>query len=444
MSLALMLGNSLVSPNAATMGGQPELGFLAFVGASSAFYNSLYNVAGNNRQFYGDGVYNHALWRLGGGVTLLRNAADSDAFHFGQSGATATTLLVAGTGRIDLAIAAAEAAYAATGKQTALVCQHILNNIGQLDDVPTMQGYVEDLIDRCEAAGKAVKLFIPKAWPRLQSETDSADKLALRIDVNSMLDTVCAANNVTLLETADVGDDGNGYLLTTWSDAVAPGHGTVPFASRVGNILYQAVAANCRVPEFNLWDYAAYMVDKNVALTGTGGSGGRPTGWSIGNLNSSTQSTWSLVPYGDGSGRNWLRTSVANTLSNGVSSLFWSTNVSTGFAVGDIMEAFVELRFPNPTNFNLGAVYLALNGGTTFINPICGQPRTAQQAPPIGIEYHTDKLVLRTPRTIITSGTSEIGLTLRYTGNADAFDIGTPCMILNGHLAGLPQYYPAS
>ena len=102
--LALMLGNSLVSSNAALIGRQPELGFLAFVGSSTAFYNSLYNTGSNNRVFYGDGAYNNALWRLGGGVALLRNSTD---FHFGQTGATASQLLTAGTGKVDVGTACA-------------------------------------------------------------------------------------------------------------------------------------------------------------------------------------------------------------------------------------------------------------------------------------------------------------------------------------------------
>lgn len=415
---------------------QPELGYLAFVGSSTAFYHSLYNTGSNNRVFYGDGAYNGALWRLGGGVTLLRNSSD---FHFGQTGATASQLLTAGTGKVDLAIAAAEAAYAATGKQTAIIASIILNNIGAEDSVATMQAAVEDLIDRCDAAGKAVKLIIPKAWPRLASETNAATRLALRLDVNEMLETVCAANNVPLAETADVGDDGSGYLLTTWSDAVVPGHGTMPFASRVANIIYPLITANCHVPEFDLWNYAASMyAGKNPEFAGTGGAGGRPTGWGTGNQGASTH-TWSTVDYGDGTGRKWMRMVCAANGGNGTAQLNWAAAATTGFNVGDIVELMCEIRFPTATGFNIGSVSLSSFMGGTFLTPTCGAGRLAQQTPPIAIEYHTDTIILRTPPTIITTGTTSFGVQINIAGSGTV-DVGTACAFVNG--STLPQYHP--
>lgn len=414
----------------------PELGFLAYVGSSSAFYNSLYNTGSNNRHFYGDGAYNHALWRIGGGVTLLKNGTD---FHFGQTGATASQLLTAGTGMVDLAIAAAEAAYAATGKQTAIIASIILNNIGNEDSVATMQGYVEDLIGRCEAANNAVKLIIPKAWPRLESETNSAAKLALRLDVNEMLETVCAANGVVLSETADVGDDGSGYLLTTWSDAVAPGHGAIPFAARVGNIIYADIVANFRVPTFDLWDYQASMyAGKNPEFAGTGGSNGRPDGWATNNNGASTH-TWSTVDYGDGSGRKWMRMVCEANGGNGSAQVNWAAGATTGFNIGDVVELMCEIRFPTATGFDIGAVNLSSFMGGTFLSPTCGIARVTQQTPPIAIEYHTDTVVLRSIPTIITTGTTSFDLRVAISGSGTV-DVGTACAFVNG--VALPQYYP--
>jgi hypothetical protein len=418
---------------------EPEIGYIASVGSSSSFYTSIYNVGSNNRVFYGDGHTNPALSRLGGGVTLLRDASNSSAFHFGLPGATFQQLLTASTGLYDKAIAAAKLAFAATGRATLIITQPGLNNIGNDESAATIQGYVETLMDRVEAAGPAVKLLITKAWPRLSSETNAAARLAVRLAVNSMLDAVVLPRGHGVAETADVGNDGSGYILTTWSDAVAPGHGTIPFSQRVGNIITAWMVANCRIPAFDLWSHAASMYPgKNPEFAGAGGSGGRPNGWSTSNQGASTHS-WSTVDYGDGTGRRWMRMVCAANGSNGTAQLSWAAGASTGFVEGDVIEIMCEIRFPDPSGFAIGSISLSSFMGGTFLSPACGLARIAQQTPPVGIEYHTDKIVLRTVMTIVTSGTTTFDARINIAGSGTV-DVGTMCAFVNN--AALPQYYP--
>lgn len=419
--------------------GEPEIGYIATVGSSSSFYTSIYNVGSNNRIFYGDGHTNPALARLGGGVTLLRDASNSSAFHFGSPGATFQQLLTPTTGLYDKAIAAAKLAFAATGRTTLIITQPGLNNIGNEDSVATIQGYTETLMDRIEAAGPAVKLLITKAWPRIATETNAATRLALRLGVNTMLDAVVVPRGHGVAETANVGDDGSGYLLSTWSDAVAPGHGTIPFSQRVGNIIRAWMVANCQIPTFRLWDHAASMyAGKNPEFAGTGGSAGRPNGWSTSNQGASTH-TWSTVDYGDGTGRRWMRMVCAANGSNGSAQLGWAAGATTGFAEGDVIEVMCEIRFPDPTGFAIGSIALSSFAGGTFLSPACGSARIAQQTPPVGIEYHSDKIVLRAPPTIVTAGTTSFDVRINISGSGTV-DVGSMGAFVNN--SALPQYFP--
>lgn len=419
--------------------GEPPVGFVAYVGSSSAFYTSLFNVGTNNRTIYGDGYGNHAIWRSGGGIGLLRDVANSNAMHFGLTGASMATLLATGA-QYDRAIAAAEAAYAATGLSTLILTQPGLNDIGNLVSVASIQASCETVMDRCEAAGKAVRLAFTKAWPRLSTETNAAQVLTRREEVNAMLETIVEQRGHGLIETADVGDRGDGFVTSTWVDAVSPGHPAMPMASRISNIVYAWMVANITWPAFDIADEIASAANGSRAyLTGTGGSGGRPTGWSTGNNGASTH-TWSTVDYGDGTGRKWLRLVCNANGSNGTVQMADTVGVTTGFTTGDLIDAMCEVRFPVESGFAIGSVRLEVFWTPTFLTTLGGNPRVTEQTPPIAMEWHSDKVILRTAPTLVPSGATGFYIKA-YASGTGTVDFGSPCVFINR--TSLPPYYPA-
>ncbi len=425
--------------NGRRRGGFPPVGYVAYVGSSSAFYTSLFNVGSNNRTIYGDGYANHAIWRAGGGLGLLRDAGNSNALHYGQTGAYMSALLASGA-QYDDAIANAQAAYAATGLATLILANPAMNDIGRLDSVASIQSSIEQVMDKCEAAGKAVRLAFHKAWPRLSTETSAALVLARRQEVNAMLDTIVPQRGHGLIETADVGDSGAGYVTATWVDAVSPGHSAMPFASRSSNIIWAWMAANITWPAFDILDHIDLAANANPEFAGTGGSGGRPTNWSTGNNGASTH-TWSTVDYGDGSGRKWLRLVCAANGSNGTAQASETpTWVTTGFATGDLIDAMCEIRFPVEAGFAIGHVRIEVNFGGSFATPQGGAPRVTEQTPPISMEWHDDVLVLRAAPTKVPAGTTLLQVKVLVSGSGTV-DIGSPCVWINN--TALPPYYPA-
>lgn len=420
-------------------GALPPVGFVAYVGSSSAFYTSLFNVGSNNRTIYGDGYANHAIWRAGGGIGLLRDAGNSNALHYGQTGAFMSTLLATGA-QYDDAIANAVAAYEATGLATLILANPALNDIGRLDSVASIQASIEAVMDKVEAAAPAVRLAFHKAWPRLSTETSAASVLTRRQEVNAMLETIVPQRGHGLIETADVGDRGDGFVTSTWVDANLPGHAAMPFASRSSNIIYNWMLANITWPQFDILDHIGTAANLNPELTGTGGSGGRPTNWTTGNNGASTH-TWSTVDYGDGSGRKWMRMVCNANGSNGSAQLSETpTWVTTGFTTGDLIDAMCEIRFPVESGFAIGHVNMEVNFGGSFALPQGGAPRVTLQTPPIAMEWHADKLVLRAAPTKVPSGTTLMQVRVQISGTGTV-DIGSPCMWINN--TSLPPYYPA-
>ena len=416
-----------------------NVGFIAYVGSSSAFYTSLYNVGSNNRIIYGDGYANHVIWRAGG-IGLLRDPGNSNAMHFGQTGAYMSTLLAPGA-QYDDAITQAINAYNATGLSTLLITQPGLNDIGRLDSVSSIQASIESVMAKCEAAGPAIRLAFTKAWPRLSTETNAASVLARRLEVNAMLETIVTQRGHGLIETEDVGDRGDGYVTSTWVDAVIPGHSAMPMASRISNIVYNWMSQNITWPSFNLIDHISSAANFNPGLSGTGGSGGRPTNWSTGTTGAVAPTfTWSLIPYGDGSSRQWIRIVTNANGGNGTVQLSETpTYITSGFSVGDRIDAMAQVRFPVEAGFAIGHVRIELFFGGSFAAPQGGTPRVTEQTPPIGMEWHNNILTLRAAPTLVPTGTTLIQAKVHISGSGTV-DVGPVAIWINNN--NLPPFYP--
>lgn len=420
--------------------GKPELGYVTILGSSSAASTSLYNPSIHNLQFYGESMVHNALNRLGHPVGYVRDMHASaqsgpGQYHFGISGSTLAAQLVAG-GIADRCIARCAAAAAASGKAVALIAQAGSNDIGNGDSASTVLARVEDLILRCKAAA-GVKLIMLQVWPRLYAASgpDEAVILPQRLALNSGLIQLCAAHRVPLIPCASVGEDpaAPGYLKTTWADATRPGHPATPMGDELGILLRDKLLETFRIPRrVDLATLAGSAVNANVQLAGPGGSS-NPTGWVTGNLaatGSAPTHTRSTVPYGDGTGRNWLRLVCSANGGNGTVQLGLIAAGTTGFVPGDIVEGMCEIRFPTASGFSIGAIWAMVFWTPSYYNSIGGQPKVAQQAPPISVQYTDQTLILRTMPSEIPSGATGVSIQIQIHGSGTV-DVGSPCILIN-------------
>jgi hypothetical protein len=431
-----------------------KLTTITAMGSSTVSKGSQYNPATNTWAFYGEGFLHNFIKLAGQNISLIRDSGAGNPvplqYHFGIPSTTLVQHLQA-NGLVDRMIAAL-AAERAAGREPVAVIQCGRNDTGGAEAAATTVANVQTIFTRATAAGVEDCLVIMNDAPRLYNTAgpDERTILPIRYEKNARLRTLAETYNALYLDTNPYPEDVAriGYSDTTLVDGTRPGHWEIQPGWRVAIALYNLLATRYVFgPRLELGDIFTHanVLNANPRLTGTAGSGGRPTGVSAGN-NGATTAEFMVVPYDDfaTTGRYWLRTMMNANADDGDHQLSIAT--SAAFTVGDTLEAMVEIRFPYLTAvqisaiskaYEIGSFYLSIFRNGTFVGGSDGQPVVGLNSPPAILDYTTKTLVLRTMPWTVDTGTTDVTIRLNVSGSG-AYDIGTPILVKNAsQISGL-------
>jgi len=411
-------------------------GHITMLGSSTTDNDSDFSTTTNTYKLNAEGplswVNRIAQQRFG----LIRDMRSSLQYHFGFAGLTTRQLIDSGH-----ALACATATAACGG---VAYLQLLRNEVGTQVASSTCLARVEEVCDIFDAAG--ANYILCEDYPRLASEADAAAKLVIRNANNAGLPAIAAAHGVGLALWGDLGEDpGNpGYVLTTHVNSGAdPGHPMPPLAYLMGKELWRVHQEQFAVPDPpDLSALIAHATNINAysLLAGSGGSGGGPNGTTVANDGSGTSHVkGARIAYGDGSGAFRFPITPTVTASGGSSYLTLQTNISAGWAQGDVMEAVAAVHC-TAAGFSMGWIGCTMNFFSSFWEPGDGRSSYTTATPATPIEAPTDYIVLRSMARPIPASQTAINSRI-YLGGSGTAAPGKWAILKNHNNAILPAHF---
>lgn len=413
-------------------------GHITGMGSSTMDNDSDFSAGSNTWKFNAEGPLSWWMRLSKQRFGYIRDMRSSQQYHFGFAGLTTRQLIDNGH-----ALACAKAT-AACGGVAAL--QLLRNDVGLEVASATCLARAAEVCDIFEAEG--ANYILCQDYPRLASEANAANKLAIRNANNAGLVTLAGERGVGLALWGGLGEDGGnpGYVRTDYVNSGGdPGHPMPPLAYLMGKELWRVHQEMFALPDPP--DLSALIVHPSNILPNsildTPGAGLAPTGWTVSNLFSATHTKGNKIAYGDGSGAYKFPITTAEpgspTSGAGVR-LTRASDIFTGWATGDVVEAVFEVFFPSDTAWKCGAMSVGAIFSSSFREPRDGPTSYTPAAPPTAIERPLDSIVLRSMPSPIPASQTQINWRSFFAGSG-YHEGGKPALLVNHNNAILPAHF---
>lgn len=436
----MMIGLGLNLAAVAGRGTAPRAvpGYITMLGSSTTDNDSDFSTGTNTFKFNAEGPLSWCMRISKQRFGYIRDMRSSLQYHFGFAGLTTRQLIDNGH-----ALACATATAACGG---VAYLQILRNDVAAEVASATCLERAEEVCDIFDAAG--AKYILCEDYPRLASETNAANKLAIREANNAGLAAIAAAHGVGLALWGDLGEDPGdpGYVRTDWVNASGdPGHPLPPLAYLMGKELWRVHQEKFAVPDAP--DLSALIVHASNILPNsvldTGGAAQAPTGYTVNNISSATHTKGNKIAYDDGSGAfKFPITAIepGSPTTGAGTRLTRSSDISTGWAEGDIVEAVVEAFTPSDTDWKGGAISVGAIFASSFWEPRDGPTSYTPAAPPAAIERPADSIVLRSMPIAIPASQTVINWRAFFAGSG-YHEWGKPALLINHGNAILPAHF---